>query len=46
MCPHTNLKKINDLRVCLNCGLTITNDGKVFIDRRIVNYKPKKQKRR
>lgn len=44
-CSHSQTKKINDLRVCLNCGLTLTNDGKVIFDRKLVNYKPKKRKK-
>lgn len=44
MCTHGNMKKINDVRVCLNCGLTILPDGKVMIDRYMPNYKPKKKR--
>jgi hypothetical protein len=44
-CTHSNTKKINDLRVCLNCGLTLTNDGKVIFDRKLPNYKPKKRRK-
>lgn len=43
MCPHT-WKKLNDVFVCLRCGMTRTNDGKIFFDRKIVNYRPKKRK--
>ena len=46
MCPHTNTRKINDVKVCLSCGMTMTKDGKILFDREIANYKPKKQKRR
>ena len=44
-CSHSHTKKVNDLRVCLNCGLTLTNDGKIIFDRKLVNYKPKKRKK-
>lgn len=44
MCTHGNTKKINDVRVCLNCGMTITHDNKVIFDRKIVNYKSKRRK--
>ena len=44
-CSHSNVKRMNDVRVCLNCGLTITADGKVVFDKKIVNYKPKKHKK-
>lgn len=45
-CKHTNTRKVNDVRVCLDCGMTITNDGHIQFDRKIVNYKPKKRKKR
>ncbi len=48
MCTHSNTRKVNDVRVCLKCGMTITPDGKIFFDRQIVNYankKPKKQQK-
>lgn len=44
MCNHSNVKRINDIRVCLDCGLTVTNDNKIIFDRKIVNYKPKKRR--
>lgn len=43
MCNHANTKKVGDLRVCLNCGLTITPDGKVFFDRELPNYSKKRK---
>lgn len=46
MCSHTNTQKINDVRVCLDCGLTMTQDGHFLFDRKIVNYKSKKKKKR
>lgn len=46
MCPHTNTRKINDVRVCLNCGMTISNDGRILFDKKIVNYKPRKKNKR
>lgn len=45
MCAH-NWKRFNDVWVCMNCGLTRTLDGKMFFDKTIVNYKPKKRKAR
>ena len=44
-CTHSNTKKVNDLKICLSCGLTLTPDGKVVFDRKIVNYKPKKRRK-
>ena len=37
MCNHGNTKKIDGIRVCLNCGLTVMPDGTVFFDKKIVN---------
>lgn len=45
-CSHTNTKKINAFRVCMDCGLTLSPDGKVLFDKRIVNYNAKKKKKR
>ena len=45
MCSH-NWQKINDVYVCMRCGLTRTYDGKLIFDRKIANYKPKKRKKR
>lgn len=44
MCNH-EWQKINSVKVCMNCGMTITPDGKIVFDRKIVNYKPKKRKK-
>lgn len=44
MCSHS-WQRVNDVRVCLKCGLTTTFDGKIFFDRKIVNYKSKKRKK-
>lgn len=44
MCTHSNIMRINDTRVCLACGFTIIDNGKIFFDKKIVNYKSKKQK--
>ena len=46
MCPHTNTRKINDCKVCLDCGMTVLPNGKIMFDRKIVNYKPKKRKKK
>ena len=44
VCAHTCWKKVNDVHVCPRCGLTKTHDGKIFFDKKIVNYKPKRKK--
>lgn len=46
MCGHTNTMKVNDVKVCLDCGMTLTYDNKIIFDREIVNYKKKKVKKR
>lgn len=43
MCSH-EWKTINDCKVCMRCGLTKTYDGKLFFDKKILKYKPKKRK--
>lgn len=43
MCKH-NWRKVNDVWVCVDCGLTRMNDGKLIFDKAIINYKPKKRK--
>lgn len=45
-CTHANTKKINDCKVCLNCGMTILPNGKLFFDKKIVNYKFKKNRKK
>lgn len=45
MCPHV-WQKVNDVCVCVRCGLTKTHDGKILFDKKIVNYKSKKKKKR
>ena len=44
MCPHATWKKINDVYVCVRCGLTKTYDGRILFDRKLVNYKSKRRK--
>lgn len=43
MCRH-EWRKVNDVLVCLRCGLTRTYDGKVIFDRKMANYKRKVNK--
>lgn len=38
------MKKIEGVRVCLNCGLTILPDGRVMFDKDVTNYRPKKKR--
>ena len=42
MCSHV-WKKVNDVQVCVRCGLTRIADGRILFDRKIVNYKSKKK---
>lgn len=44
MCKH-EFKKVFNCTVCVRCGLTRLPDGRVFIDRKIVNYKKGKRKK-
>lgn len=46
MCNHI-WRKVNDVLVCVRCGLErIDGTNKVIFDKKIVNYKQKKRKRR
>ena len=45
MCRH-NWREINDIRVCLRCGLTVIKNGSVLFDRNIMNYRPRKKGRK
>lgn len=45
MCGHI-WKKVNDVYICVRCGLTKTYDGRILFDRKLPNYKSKKKKRR
>lgn len=45
LCSHEWLK-VNDVWVCLRCGITRLPEGDVMFDRRLPNYKPKKKKAR
>lgn len=45
MCPH-DWRQINDVTVCVRCGMTRTKDGKVFFDRKLPNYKAKRGKKK
>lgn len=40
MCGH-QWQKVNDVWVCMRCGLTRTYDGKIMFDRKIVNVRRK-----
>ena len=44
MCSH-DWRKINEVWVCMRCGITKMPDGKIFFDRKLPNYKPKKKGR-
>lgn len=43
-CPHI-WKKVNDVSVCVRCGLTRTYDGRILFDRRLGAEISKKEKR-
>ena len=46
MCGHL-WRKMNDVRVCMKCGLTVGKDGRVLVfDRRLRNVAGKKVKRK
>jgi hypothetical protein len=45
MCNHI-WKKVNDVHICVNCGLTRTYDGKIMFDRKLPSYIKNKKKRK
>ena len=42
MCSHA-WKKVNDIWVCMKCGITRI-DNTIIFDNELPNYKPKKKK--
>lgn len=42
-CKHTAIT-VGTLRVCSKCGMTLLDNGKVFFDRKLPDYKPKRKK--
>lgn len=42
MCSH-DFRKINDIKVCVRCGLTMPQDGRPFFDKKIVAYYQRKK---
>ena len=45
MCSHI-WKTVNDIKVCVRCGLTKTFDGRILFDRKIANFNPMKKKKK
>ena len=37
-------KKCGDVWICVRCGITRLNDGRLMFDKKFVNYKFKKRK--
>lgn len=44
MCAH-EWKKVNDIWVCMRCGLTRTETGHIQYDKPIVNYKRRRKRK-
>ena len=40
------MERVNDVWVCLRCGLTKTYDGRIMFDRQLPNVKSKKRKKK
>lgn len=45
MCNHTFLK-MNDVTVCVKCGMTVADGKKVIFDRKLPSYIRKKNRRK
>lgn len=46
MCNHSAIIKINDVRVCAKCGMTLVDSKKVIFDRKLRPYISKKNRRK
>ena len=46
MCSHGNTVTQNDVKVCLDCGLTLLPNGKTMFEKEITGYRPKKKKKK
>ena len=44
-CPHI-WKKVNEVKVCVRCGLTRTYDGRILFDKALVAELSRKEKRK
>jgi hypothetical protein len=44
MCAH-EWRKVNDVWVCVRCGLTRISDGNILFDKPFVNYKSKRKRK-
>lgn len=42
MCTH-NMKQVNDIKVCIRCGLTFPLDGRPFFDKKVVTYSKRRK---
>ena len=45
MCNHI-MVKVNDLNVCVKCGLILANGEKIILDRKLSNYIRRNAKRK
>lgn len=45
MCNH-NMVKVNDLNVCVKCGLILADGKKVVFDRRLSDFVKNRSKKR
>lgn len=46
MCRHSSVVKVNDLRICLKCGMTLADNKKIVFDRKLRPYIEKKNRRK
>lgn len=42
MCNH-EVVQIGNCKVCIKCGMTLLDNSRIFLDRKLPNYKPKKK---
>ena len=44
MCRHEMIK-VNDIKVCKKCGLTVLKDGRLFFDKQFVRQRQIQRKK-
>ena len=45
MCNH-EVVQISNCKVCIKCGMTLVDNSRIFLDRKLPNYKCKRKGRK
>lgn len=46
MCSHINIINYGNIRICLDCGMSVYPNGKVFFERNLPGFLKKRAKRK